>query len=217
MVLSKRNEEDAMKLDVPIIGIVRGVEAAFFHELMDNAFTSGLQAIEITMNTENALQIVSSLRPAVPAGKLLGMGTVRNREEAKKAVGAGAMFLVTPNTDTDVIEYAGSCNVPVISGALTPTEVYTAWSAGADMVKVFPCRPFGPGYVRELRGPFENVPLVAVGGVTADNVNEYFDAGVRAVGVSTSLFGQTALKDRNLEEIALNIRKFIALCPDGRK
>lgn len=217
MVLSKRNEEDAMKLDVPIIGIVRGVEAAFFHELMDNAFTSGLQAIEITMNTENALQIVSSLRPAVPAGKLLGMGTVRNREEAKKAVGAGAMFLVTPNTDTDVIEYAGSCNVPVISGALTPTEVYTAWSAGADMVKVFPCRPFGPGYVRELRGPFENVPLVAVGGVTAENMNDYFDAGVRAVGVSTSLFGRTALKDRNLEEIALNIRKFIALCPDGRK
>jgi 2-dehydro-3-deoxyphosphogluconate aldolase/(4S)-4-hydroxy-2-oxoglutarate aldolase len=206
-----------MKLDVPIIGIVRGVEAAFFHELMDNAFTSGLQAIEITMNTENALQIVSSLRPAVPAGKLLGMGTVRNREEAKKAVGAGAMFLVTPNTDTDVIEYAGSCNVPVISGALTPTEVYTAWSAGADMVKVFPCRPFGPGYIRELRGPFEKVPLVAVGGVTAENMNDYFDAGVRAVGVSTSLFGRTALKDRNLEEIALNIRKFIALCPDGRK
>jgi 2-dehydro-3-deoxyphosphogluconate aldolase/(4S)-4-hydroxy-2-oxoglutarate aldolase len=206
-----------MKLDVPVIGIVRGVEAPFFHNLMDNAFAAGLQAIEITMNTENALQIVSSLRPAVPAGKLLGMGTVSNREEAKKAVGAGAMFLVTPNTDTDVIEYAGSCKVPVISGALTPTEVYTAWSAGADMVKVFPCRPFGPGYIRELLGPFDNIPLVAVGGVTTDNLNEYFDAGVRAIGASTSLFGQTALKDRNLEEIVHNIRKFITLCPEGRK
>ena len=127
------------------------------------------------------------------------------------------MFLVTPNTDTDVIEYAGSCSVPVISGALTPTEVYTAWSAGADMVKVFPCRPFGPGYIRELRGPFEKIPLVAVGGVTADNVNEYFDAGVKAVGASTALFGRTALKDRNLEEIVHNVRKFIALCPEGRK
>ena len=206
-----------MQLDVPVIGIVRGVEAQFFQDLMDKAFAAGLQAIEITMNTRDALQIVSSLIPAVPAGRLLGMGTVRNREEAEKAVGAGAMFLVTPNTDTDVIEYAGSWNVPVISGALTPTEVYTAWSAGADMIKVFPCRPFGPGYIRELRGPFEKVPLVAVGGVTAENMNEYFDAGVRAVGASASLFGQTALRDRNLEEIESNIRKFIALCPDGRK
>jgi len=206
-----------MKLDVPVIGIVRGVEAQFFGNLMDNAFAAGLQAIEITMNTRDALQIVSSLRTAVPAGKLLGMGTVRNREEAQKAIGAGAMFLVTPNTDTAVIEYAGSRNIPVISGALTPTEIYTAWSAGADMIKVFPCRPFGPGYIRELRGPFERIPLVAVGGVSAENMNEYFDAGVKAVGVSTSLFGQTALKDRNLEEIARNVRKFIALCPDGRK
>jgi 2-dehydro-3-deoxyphosphogluconate aldolase/(4S)-4-hydroxy-2-oxoglutarate aldolase len=206
-----------MKLDVPVIGIVRGVEAQFFQNLMDNAFSAGLQAIEITMNTENALQIVSLLRSSIPAGKLLGMGTVRDREEAERAVDAGAMFLVTPNMDTDVIEYAGSCNVPVISGALTPTEVYTAWSAGADMVKVFPCRPFGPGYIRELRGPFEKIPMVAVGGVTADNMNEYFDAGARAVGVSTSLFGQTALKDRNLEDIARNVRKFIALCPEGSK
>jgi 2-dehydro-3-deoxyphosphogluconate aldolase/(4S)-4-hydroxy-2-oxoglutarate aldolase len=206
-----------MKLDVPVIGIVRGVEAQFFQNLMDNAFSAGLQAIEITMNTENALQIVSLLRSSIPAGKLLGMGTVRDREEAERAVDAGAMFLVTPNMDTDVIEYAGSCNVPVISGALTPTEVYTAWSAGAAMVKVFPCRPFGPGYIRELRGPFEKIPMVAVGGVTADNMNEYFDAGARAVGVSTSLFGQTALKDRNLEDIARNVRKFIALCPEGSK
>jgi len=206
-----------MNLDVPVIGIVRGVEAQFFGNLMDSAFAAGLQAIEITMNTKGALQTVSSLRPAVPAGKLLGMGTVRNREEAQKAAGAGSMFLVTPNTDIDVIEFAVSCNIPVIAGALTPTEVYTAWSAGADMIKVFPCRPFGPGYIRDLRGPFEKVPLVAVGGVTAENVNEYFDAGVRAVGVSTSLFGQTALKDQNLEEITRNVRKFISLCPDGRK
>ena len=206
-----------MKLDVPVIGIVRGVEAPFFQHLMDRAFAAGLQAVEITMNTRDALQIVSSLRSSVPDGKMLGIGTVRNREEAQMAVGAGAMFLVTPNTDTDVIEYATSRKVPIISGALTPTEVYTAWSAGADMVKVFPCRQFGPGYIRELRGPFEKIPLVAVGGVTAETMNEYFDAGVKAVGASTSLFGRTALKDHNLEEIVHNIRKFISLCPNVRK
>ena len=206
-----------MKLDVPVIGIVRGVDAAFFQGIMDTSFASGLQAIEITMNTENALEIVSLHRPSLPAGKLLGMGTIRTLAEAKKAVEAGAMFLVTPNTDTAVIEYAVSNSVPVISGALTPTEVFTAWSVGADMVKVFPCRPFGPEYIRELRGPYDHIPLVAVGGVDLDNIREYFAAGARAVGASTSLFGRKALRDHDLEEIARNVGKFIALCPDLTK
>ena len=127
-----------MKLDTPAIGILRGVDSSFFRSIMDTSFVSGLQAIEITMNTKDAAQIISQCRSAVPSGKLLGMGTIRNIDEAKKAVDAGAMFLVTPNTDTEVIEYAGSNSIPVISGALTPTEVYTAWSAGAEMVKVLP-------------------------------------------------------------------------------
>jgi len=206
-----------MNLDVPVIGILRGVDSAFFRSIMDTSFASGLQAIEITMNTEHALQIVSAHRSAVPPGKLLGMGTIRSLEEAKKAVQSGAMFLVTPNTDTGVIEYAKSSSVPVISGALTPTEVYTSWSAGADMVKVFPCRALGPEYIRELRGPYEQIPLVAVGGVDSGNIKEYFAAGVRAVGASTSLFGRKALNDHNIEEIAQNVKKFIALCPELKK
>jgi 2-dehydro-3-deoxyphosphogluconate aldolase/(4S)-4-hydroxy-2-oxoglutarate aldolase len=149
-----------MNLEVPVIGILRGVDSDFFTRVMETSFASGLQAIEITMNTDNALNIVSSNIPQVPSGKLLGMGTIRNLDEAKKAVDAGAMFLVTPNTDSEVIEYAKANSVPIIAGALTPTETYNAWAAGADMVKVFPCRPFGPDYIKELRGPFEHIPLV---------------------------------------------------------
>ena len=203
-----------MKLDVPVVGILRGIDPAFFRSVMDASFTSGLQALEITMNTDQALQIVSSNRPAVPPGKLLGMGTIRNVDEAKNAVESGAMFLVTPNTDTRVIEYAVSKSIPVISGALTPSEVYTAWSAGADMVKVFPCGMFGPQYIRELRGPFDQIPLVAVGGVNLDNMKEYFAAGVSAVGASTSLFGREALMKHNLVEIEENVKKFTTLCRD---
>jgi 2-dehydro-3-deoxyphosphogluconate aldolase/(4S)-4-hydroxy-2-oxoglutarate aldolase len=206
-----------MKLDVPVIGILRGVDSAFFHSVMDASFASGLQALEITMNTDQALEIISSNRTSVPSGKLLGMGTVCNISEAERAVESGAMFLVTPNTNIEVIEYAKSKSVPVISGALTPTEVYTAWSAGADMVKVFPCRPFGPGYIRELRGPYDLIPLVAVGGVDLDNIRDYFAAGASAVGASTSLFGRKALIERDLEGIARNVKKFIALCPDIKK
>ncbi len=206
-----------MKLNVPVIGILRGVDAVFFKSVMDVSFSSGLQAIEITMNTENALKIISSNLSSVPSGKLLGVGTILNLEEARKAVDSGAMFLVTPNVDIEVIEYASMHSIPVISGALTPTEVYTAWSAGAAMIKIFPCRPFGPMYIRELHGPFDQIPLVAVGGVDQGNVREYFEAGARAVGVSTSLFGREALMNQDLKGIAQNVNNFITLCSECNK
>lgn len=202
-----------MHLDVPVVGILRGVDSAFFGDIMKASFEVGLQAIEVTMNTPDAEEIVSKNRPCVRPGKLLGMGTIRNIEEARRAVVAGAMFLVTPNLDPSVIEYANRQAVPIISGALTPSEIYTAWSAGADMVKVFPCRPFGPQYIRDVLGPFDQIPLVAVGGVTLSNVQVFFEAGAKAVGVGPSLFGRDALRERRLDELALNVNKFIESCP----
>ncbi|MBA3014459.1 MAG: bifunctional 4-hydroxy-2-oxoglutarate aldolase/2-dehydro-3-deoxy-phosphogluconate aldolase [Proteobacteria bacterium] len=204
-----------MQLNVPIIGILRGVEASFFSEIMVASFAEGLQAIEVTMNTTGAEAMITAGRSAVPQGHWLGMGTIRNRQEAERAVKAGAMFLVSPNCDPEVIAYANDQGVPMIAGALTPTEVYSAWAAGADMVKVFPCSAFGPGYIKELLGPFDHIPLVAVGGVTADNLGDYFAAGVKAVGVSANLFGKEALRQRNLAELAANVRKFINYCRSG--
>ncbi len=204
-----------MQLAVPVIGIIRGIDPDFFGEVMQISFAAGLQAIEITMNTENATGIVADYRQSVPGGKLLGMGTIRTVEEAKRAVGAGAMFLVTPNLDTAVIEYANAENIPIVAGALTPTEVYTAWSAGAQMVKVFPCRALGgPQYIRDLRGPFDHVPLAAVGGVNINNLDEYFSAGATAVGVGASLFGGKALREKDLESLRKNVMSFIARCKE---
>ena len=204
-----------MKLDVPVIGILRGIEADFFGEVMQISFAAGLQAIEVTMNTAGAEGIVSAFRPAIPSGKLIGMGTIRNINEAKRAIDAGAMFLVTPNLDTAVIEYANSESVPVIAGALTPTEVYTAWAAGADMIKVFPCRAMGGAqYIRDLLGPFDTVPLVPVGGVSASNVAEYFAAGATAVGVGATLFGNRTLREKDLSGTGQNVKKFLACCRD---
>jgi len=202
-----------MKLIVPVIGILRGVEEAFFPDLMTAAFEAGLQAIEVTMNTVGAERMVEKNLPRVPKGSLLGIGTVRNTEEAKRALDSGASFIVTPNTDAQVIEYARGRNVPVIAGAFSPTEVYTAWKHGARMVKVFPCGLLGPSYIRELRGPFDDIDLVAVGGVTLENLRDYFDAGVRAVGASSALFGKTAIREKDLKMISENVRKFVAACP----
>ncbi len=198
-----------MNLSVPVIGILRGIDADFFGVLMDAAFENGLQAIEVTLNTEHAEAIIAQQRQRVPAGKLLGMGTICNLEEAKRAVDAGAMFLVTPNMDPAVIEYAKAQAIPIVAGALTPTEIYTVWSAGATMVKVFPCSQLGPGYIRELRGPLDHIPLVAVGGVTKQNVAAFFKAGATAVGVGASLFGRQAIEHRKPDDIGHNVREFI--------
>jgi 2-dehydro-3-deoxyphosphogluconate aldolase / (4S)-4-hydroxy-2-oxoglutarate aldolase len=199
-----------IELEVPVIGILRGIEEHFFGEVMAASFAEGLQAMEVTMNTPDAARMVARFRPAVPAGKLLGMGTIRNPDEALQALDAGAMFLVTPNFDPRVIELARRHQVPIVAGAFTPTEVYGAWQSGADLVKVFPCAAAGgPQYIRELAGPFEHIPMAAVGGVTLENLPDYFRAGARAVGVSTSLFGKQALAGRNVAEIALHVKKFI--------
>jgi 2-dehydro-3-deoxyphosphogluconate aldolase/(4S)-4-hydroxy-2-oxoglutarate aldolase len=196
-----------------VVGILRGIDGDFFRALLPAAFGAGLSALEITMNTPGAPEIVARCRPEVPPGKLLGMGTVRNVAESEIAIGAGAMFLVTPNTDVRVIEMAKGRGIPIIAGAFTPTEVYTAWSAGADLVKVFPCGVVGPGYLRELRGPFDHIPLVAVGGVNIDNVGDYFAAGAAGVGVGSSLFGAAALAARDSEAVAESVRVFLAALP----
>lgn len=204
-----------MDLDVPVVGILRGIDGGFFHEVMEASFAAGLQALEITMNTDGVADIVSRCRSEVPAGKLLGVGTVRDLAEAEIAIGAGAMFLVTPNTDTKVIEYARAREIPVIAGAFTPTEVYNAWAAGAAMVKIFPCGVVGSGYIRELRGPFDQIPMVAVGGVTLTNLKDYFRAGATGVGVGSALFGTRALLERSLERISENVGRFVGAASEA--
>ncbi len=203
-----------MQLTIPVVGILRGVEGSFFREVMHSSFSSGLQALEITMNTHRAVEILTSCRHEVPDGKWLGMGTIRNLDEARKAIEAGAMFLVTPNYDEAVVDYGVQRGIPVIAGAFTPTEVYSAWSAGAAMVKVFPCGPVGPSYIKELKGPFDNIPLLAVGGVNRDNLENYFKAGASGVGVSSSLFGSEALAEKDSSQVGENVRNFVMALGD---
>jgi len=193
------------------------VEGDFFGEVMQTSFAAGLTAMEVTMNTPDAEKIVAKYRPAVPEGRLLGMGTIRNLEEAKRGVAAGAMFLVTPNLDLKVIEYARTTGIPIVAGALTPTEVYAAWAAGADLVKVFPCGAMGgPQYLKDLLGPFDQLRLVAVGGVSLANLAGYFAAGAEAVGVSTSLFGAKALREKNLAQLGENVKIFLEHCRQAK-
>ena len=202
-----------MKFNPSVIGILRGIDSNFFGELMQASFNEGLHALEVTINTPGAQRIVAAYRHLVPENKFLGMGTVRTVEEARMAQDAGAMFFVTPNLDTQVIEFAVKHGIPIVVGGLTPTEVYTAWRAGADMVKVFPCSAMGgPRYIRQLLGPFDDLKLAAVGGVNSENLADYFAAGAAAVGVSSALFGQRALAEKNLSLLTDNVKNFMEKC-----
>jgi 2-dehydro-3-deoxyphosphogluconate aldolase / (4S)-4-hydroxy-2-oxoglutarate aldolase len=196
-----------VKLSVPVVGILRGVAPDFFPQLLQASFKAGLQALEVTINTPGAPDMLRQNMHMVPEGCFLGMGTVRNMQEAKFAIDAGAMFLVTPNTDVDVIAYAKQHGVPIVAGALTPTEVYQAWSAGADMVKVFPCP--GPKYIQDLLGPMQDVPLVAVGGVRQDNLQEFLNAGAVGVGVGNSLFGDELLKSKDADGVLQHMTEYL--------
>ena len=203
-------------LDVSVIAILRGVEKNFFKDIVQASFSVGLQAIEVTMNTRGVEEILKESVQMAPQGMLIGAGTVCSKGEAEKAIGSGAMFLVTPNFNKEVIEYGTAQKVPVVSGSLTPTEVYNSWQAGASMIKVFPCSAMGgPQYIRELLGPYDTLPLVAVGGVNNENMHEYFQAGVQAVGVSTALFGKEALAEKNINELTKNVKDFIGSIPKG--
>jgi 2-dehydro-3-deoxyphosphogluconate aldolase/(4S)-4-hydroxy-2-oxoglutarate aldolase len=144
---------------------------------------------EITMDSETAAQDISQLREA---GATVGAGTVLTTDQAEAALAAGAEFLVSPYLDEDLVSWSASQGVPICPGALTPTEIVRAWNAGSAAVKIFPASVAGPQLIRELRGPLGHIPLMPTGGMNADNVTGFIDAGAVAVGVGGWLTGASA-------------------------
>ena len=161
----------------------------------------GLRQIEITWNSAQAALLIEELRLRLPQCQI-GAGTLLTVEDVKTAIAAGAQFLFSPHTEPQLIETAVAQSVPVIPGALSPTEIVTAWQAGATCVKVFPVQSLGgAAYIRNLQGPLEDIPLIPTGGVTLENVAELLQAGAIAVGLSSSLFPKTALQQQSWAQI----------------
>lgn len=151
---------------------------------------AGVRAFELTLDSGGALAAIADLaRTNDPDELLVGAGTVLDRGSAEAALAAGARFLVMPHTDPALVSWAAARGVPAFPGALSPTEVLAAWRAGAAAVKLFPAATLGPGYVRELRGPLADIPLVPTGGITADNAGAFVTAGAVAVGCGGWLMG----------------------------
>ncbi len=195
---------------LPLLGILRGVKPDVIEPLVETCVTSGLKAIEITMNTEGAPALINQMKRAAAGRLAIGAGTVLTLDDTHAAVDAGATFIVSPILVPQVVNYCVKNNLPVFPGAFTPQEIYNAWIAGATMVKVFPSSFFGPKYFSEIKGPFDNIELLACGGVNKETIKDFFNCGASAAAFGGSVFNKTWLKTGDFANIGNVLEALIA-------
>ncbi|MZQ85118.1 bifunctional 4-hydroxy-2-oxoglutarate aldolase/2-dehydro-3-deoxy-phosphogluconate aldolase [Paenibacillus sp. 5J-6] len=193
-----------------IIAIVRGVKEVHIVALAEALLKGGVTVMEVTLNTPGALAMISELQIRLGKQMYIGAGTVLDVEDAQKAVQAGASFLVTPNLDEDVIRYANREGVPIFPGAMTPTEVVKAWKAGATAIKIFPSASLGLTYIKELMGPLDHIPMMAVGGVTEENIKQFVDLGCYGLGIGGSLINLKEIEAGRFEWVTDKAARLLA-------
>ncbi len=169
----------------------------------------GLTSIELTMTTPGAIRMLEKCTAELP-DFLFGLGTVLDAETARAGILAGAKFIVTPATRPDVITLCQRYSVPIFSGALTPTEILTAWEAGSDAVKIFPAEFFGPAYIKSVKAPYPQIEFVPTGGVNENNVGDFLKAGAMATAAGSSLVEAKAMKEKNWAAITAKAKAFTA-------
>jgi len=198
------------------LGIIRIQTAQDLISIAKALYAGGLNCLEITMNTPGALQAIEIAQEELPQ-VLMGAGTVLDAVTARQAILAGAKFLVTPTVELDVLEVAHRYGVPAIIGAMTPTEILTAWEAGAAMVKVFPASVLGPKYIQEIHGPLPQIPLVPTGGITAENAPEFIKAGAALVCVGSWLVDKKAVAEGRFELLTERARMLVEAVRKARE
>jgi 2-dehydro-3-deoxyphosphogluconate aldolase / (4S)-4-hydroxy-2-oxoglutarate aldolase len=198
--------------EAPLVGIVRRPKVDPVR-CIEHLFQVGIRLVEITMDTVGAVDVLKSLQSRVPSDALLGAGTVTDVVRAEAALAAGATFIVTPNLNLDVIRIAREHGVAIMPGAMTPSEIWNAAAAGADYVKVFPASTLGPGFFREIRGPFAEIPLMATGGVNLENARDFIAFGVDALGVGGALIPKANDEFERCGEVA---QRFLQIVREAR-
>ena len=186
-------------LSTGVVAVIRMKDPRRLMKVVEAIRAGGVKNIEITMTVPNAVAIIQDLAKNAPSDVLVGAGTVIDASKAREVIEAGARFVVSPTTDFEVIRICKEKSVVTIPGCFTPTEILTAWKAGADIVKVFPATSLGPKYFKDLSGPFPDIRLMPTGGVTIDNVGEWVKAGAVAVGIGGDLLDKKAIEEERYE------------------
>jgi 2-dehydro-3-deoxyphosphogluconate aldolase/(4S)-4-hydroxy-2-oxoglutarate aldolase len=200
-----------------VVAVIRLREPEKLRAVVDALADGGVRALEVTMTVPRAIELIGELAPTMPAGFLLGAGTVLDAETARLAILAGAQFIVSPVFRPEVITTCHRYDVAAMPGCFTPTEILSAWEAGADVVKVFPATALGPGYFKDIRGPLPQVRMMPTGGVTLDNAGEWIAAGAVAVGVGTALVDATAVTAGTYSTITANAQRIVANVKSARE
>ena len=182
-------------LERGMVGIVRAGSPDAALQIAEACIAGGITALEVAFTTPDTLGVLRTLRERHGDDVLLGAGTVLDTETARAAILAGAQFIISPGVNVETITLCQRYQVLAMPGAMTPTEIVTALQAGADIVKVFPAEMFGPAYIKALRAPLPQAPLMPTGGVTVENLGEWFASGAVAVGIGGSLSGPGATGD----------------------
>lgn len=191
-------------------------DPAKLRDVFDALAEGGVRAIEVTMTVPGAVALIGQLAAALPAGVLLGAGTVVDGDTARAVIDAGARFIVSPVFRRDVVAVCIERGVAACPGCFSPTEILDAHDMGADIVKVFPATALGPQYIKDLRAPMPQLKLMPTGGVSLDNAGDWIRAGAVAVGVGSSLLDARAIEAGRLEVIAGNARRIVASVSSAR-
>ncbi len=193
-----------------LVAIIRLRHEAPLARVAEALVTGGIRALEFTLTSPGAVPAITACRARLGNDVIVGAGTVLDAEEARRCLDAGAQFLVSPGFDPAVVALARERGALAMPGALTPTEIVTAWRAGADVVKVFPARAFGPRYIADLLAPLPQIPLMPTGGVDETNVADYLRAGAVGVAVGGRLVAEDAVARADWDALTERARVLVA-------
>jgi 2-dehydro-3-deoxyphosphogluconate aldolase/(4S)-4-hydroxy-2-oxoglutarate aldolase len=203
--------------EVGIVPIVRTVSAETAIQSVEALYAGGVRAAEITMTVPGAIRALEKVADRFGSKLILGAGTVLDPETARSCMLAGAEFFVTPSLRVSTIEIVKRYSKVICPGALTPTEVLTAWEAGADVVKIFPCGNVGgPKYIKALKGPFPQIEMIPTGGVNLETTGEFLKAGACAVAVGSELVDARSVKEGRFAVIEERARQYLAAIVKAR-
>ena len=203
--------------EIGIVPVVRASSQREAHIAAEAVCKGGIPIVEITMTCPGAIEVIGELAKSAGPEILIGAGTVLNAADARRCLDAGAQFLVSPAFNRATVELAVRESKLIMAGALTPTEIIEAWTAGSDLVKVFPCGQVGGAkYIKALKGPLPQVPLVPTGGVNLSTAAEFIEAGAAALGIGGELVQPEALKSNKPELIVETARKFLGIIASTR-
>ncbi|MDI3547827.1 MAG: 2-dehydro-3-deoxyphosphogluconate aldolase / (4S)-4-hydroxy-2-oxoglutarate aldolase [Halanaerobiales bacterium] len=201
-----------------LVAVIRGMEPAKMAKIAKALVAGGVKALEITMNSPQPLKMIEEVKSLLEGTDVIvGAGTVLDQESARAAIIAGAEFIFAPNLNLKVIELCRRYDKLVMPGVMTPTEIVTAWEAGADLVKIFPANVVGPAFIKGVKAPLNQVKMIPTGGINLDNAADFIKAGAVALGVGGSLLDKEIIANEDYEALTGRARAFQKIVKEARE